>query len=72
MPCAAWAAGHLLFGVSGTALFGVVVMAALPTAQNVYLFSSQFRMPTAAARDVIFLSSLLSLPVIGLIALLLT
>ncbi|HXD28498.1 MAG TPA: AEC family transporter [Arthrobacter sp.] len=71
MPCTAWAIGRLGFGVSGTALFGVVVMAALPTAQNVYLFASQFRMPTAAARDVIFLSSLLSLPAVGLIALLL-
>lgn len=72
MPCVAWAVGHLVFGISGTALFGVVVMAALPTAQNVYLFSSQFRMPTTAARDVIFLSSLLSLPAIAVIALLLT
>lgn len=72
MPAVAWAIGHLVFGVEGTALFGVVVMAALPTAQNVYLFSSQFRMPSGAARDVIFLSSMLSLPVIGVIALLLT
>ncbi|MBM6620796.1 AEC family transporter [Micrococcaceae bacterium RIT802] len=72
MPAVAWAIGHLVFGVSGTALFGVVVMAALPTAQNVYLFSAQFRMPVTAARDVIFLSSILSLPAIGVIALLLT
>lgn len=72
MPAVAWAVGHLVFGISGTALFGVVVMAALPTAQNVYLFSAQFRMPVTAARDVIFLSSMLSLPAIGVIALLLT
>ncbi|WP_417218240.1 AEC family transporter [Arthrobacter sp.] len=72
MPAVAWVIGHLVFGVTGTALFGVVVMAALPTAQNVYLFASQFRMPVTAARDVIFLSSMLSLPVIGVIALLLT
>jgi Predicted permeases len=71
MPAVAWAVGYLVFGVTGTALFGVVVMAALPTAQNVYLFASQFHMPVTAARDVTFLSSMLSLPVIGLIALLL-
>lgn len=71
MPAAAWAVGHFVFGVGGVGLFGIVVMAALPTAQNVFLFSSQFRMPSGVARDVIFLSSLLSLPVIAVIALLL-
>ena len=43
----------------------------VPTAQNVFLFSSQFRMPANAARDIIFLSSLLSFPAILLISLLL-
>lgn len=71
MPAVAWVVGHLVFGVDGIDLFGIVVMAALPTAQNVYLFSSQFRMPSGVARDVIFLSSLLSLPAIAVIALLL-
>ncbi|MUN64641.1 hypothetical protein GMA12_16085 [Kocuria sediminis] len=71
MPAVAWLVGHLGFGLAGTELLGVVVMAALPTAQNVFLFSSQFRMPANAARDIIFLSSLLSFPVILLISLLL-
>lgn len=71
MPAAAWAVGHFVFGVGGTGLFGITVMAALPTAQNVYLFSRQFRMPSGVARDVIFLSSLLSLPVIAVITVLL-
>ncbi|MGO4383191.1 AEC family transporter [Specibacter sp. RAF43] len=64
MPVVAWAAAHFVFRLEGVELFGVVVMAALPTAQNVFLFSQQFDMPTAAARDVIFLTSLLALPVI--------
>jgi malonate transporter len=71
MPAAAWAVGRFGFGLDGTELVGVVVMAALPTAQNVFLFSSQFRMPANAARDIIFLSSLLSFPAILLVGLLL-
>ena len=71
MPAAAWALGRFGFGLDGTELLGVVVMAALPTAQNVFLFSSQFRMPTAVVRDVVFLSSLLSFPAIALIGVLL-
>ncbi len=71
MPAAAWAVGRFGFGLAGTELLGVVVMAALPTAQNVFLFSSQFRMPANAARDIIFLSSILSFPAILLISLLL-
>jgi malonate transporter and related proteins len=71
MPLVAWAVAHYLFGVGGAQLLGVVVMAALPTAQNVFLFSSQFGMQSTLVRDVIFLSSLLSLPAVLLVALLL-
>jgi malonate transporter len=71
MPVAAWGIGRFGFGLDGTELLGVVVMAALPTAQNVFLFSSQFRMPSNAGRDIIFLSSLLSFPAVLLVGLLL-
>lgn len=71
MPAVAWTVARFGLGLTGTELLGVVVMAALPTAQNVFLFSSQFRMPANAARDIIFLSSLLSFPAILLVSLLL-
>jgi malonate transporter len=71
MPVLAWAIGRFGFGLGGTELLGVVVMAALPTAQNVFLFSSQFRMPANAARDIILLSSFLSFPAVLLAGLLL-
>ena len=71
MPVLAWAIGRFGFGLGGTELLGVVVMAALPTAQNVFLFSSQFRMPANAARDIILLSSVLSVPAVLLAGLLL-
>jgi predicted permease len=69
MPALGYAAGRWVFGLEGVDLLGVVVMAALPTAQNVFLFSGQFRMESAVARDVVFFTSLLSFPVIVVIAL---
>jgi malonate transporter len=63
MPALAWVGGRYVFGLSGQDLLGVVVMAALPTAQNVYLFAHQFRMPTRVASDVIIATSVLSFPV---------
>jgi predicted permease len=71
MPAAAWLLGHYAWGLQGVDLFGVVAMAALPTAQNVYLFSSQFRLPNLLVRDIIFGSAVLSLPVILVVALML-
>lgn len=71
MPALGYAAGRWVFGLEGVDLFGVVVMAALPTAQNVFLFSGQFRMDSVVARDVVFFTSLLSFPVILVIALVL-
>lgn len=71
MPVVAWALGTRVFGLDGTALLGAVVMAALPTAQNVFLFSHRFRMPTEAARDVIVATSFLAFPAVLLITVLL-
>ncbi|MCD1145237.1 AEC family transporter [Kocuria sp. LUK] len=71
MPAVAWLVARFGFGLAGTELLGVVVMAALPTAQNVFLFSSRFRMPADAARDIILVSSLLSFPAVLLATLLL-
>ncbi|GAA1487603.1 AEC family transporter [Brachybacterium sacelli] len=69
MPVAAWALARFLFGVDGTELFGVVVMAALPSAQNVFLFATRFHLRPSLARDVVFLSSLLSMPAVLAVAL---
>ncbi|MEU3846881.1 AEC family transporter [Micrococcus terreus] len=71
MPAAAWLVGHFAFRLSGVELFGVVAMAALPTAQNVFLFSSQFKLPNLLVRDIVFVTAVFSLLVILVIALLL-
>jgi|SRR5699024_659227 len=64
MPTVAWLLGAYVFGLDGKELFGAVAMAALPSAQNVFLFARHFSMSTSIVRDVILASSILSLPVI--------
>ncbi|MFE7508136.1 AEC family transporter [Promicromonospora sp. NPDC057488] len=71
MPVLAWVVGRFLFGLDGVDLLGVVLMAALPTAQNVFLFAGHFRLATTSVRDVTLLSMLLALPVSLLVTLLL-
>ena len=63
MPLVAWVVASQVFKLNGTDLLGVVIMAALPTAQNVLLFSQQFRLESTMVREVILSSTLLALPV---------
>ena len=71
MPLVAWAAARYLFGLEGHALFVAVVLAALPTAQNVFNYATRYRRGEALARDAVLLTTLLSLPVIVVVAALL-
>lgn len=68
MPLTAWAVAGPLVGLEGEDLLGVVAMAALPTAQNVLLFGMHYGMPTTVAKDTVFTSAGLSLPLILLAA----
>jgi predicted permease len=61
----------LAFGLHGAQLYAVVVMAALPTAQNIFTYALRYRRSIFLTRDVILVSTVLSLPVILLIAALL-
>ncbi len=70
-PALAAAIGYFLFGLTDHALLSVVVVAALPTAQNVYTFASRFGMNTVQARDTGIVTTLSCVPVILLIALVL-
>lgn len=64
MPALAWLVAHAVFGLEGIELLGVVIMAALPTAQNVLLFSQQFKLNVVIPREVILTSTLLTIPVV--------
>ncbi|MBA8795400.1 hypothetical protein FHX74_003036 [Friedmanniella endophytica] len=70
-PLIAWAVGALLLDLSRPALLAVTVVAALPTAQNVFTFAVRYRHGTLLARDAIFFSTVLSVPVLVIIAALL-
>ena len=61
-----------LLGLPRTETYAVVVLAALPTAQNIFLYAQRFRTAELVVRDAIFLSTLASIPVLLLIAVLFT
>ena len=71
MPLAAWLVGGVVFGLSGHRLFAVVVLAALPAAQNVFNYAQRYDRGVILARDVVLITTALSLPVLLVIAALL-
>lgn len=70
-PFVAYAVAHWILGVSGPELLAIVVVAALPTAQNIFVHATRYDTATGVARDTILLTTLGSVPVIVALALLL-
>lgn len=70
MPVVAWLVGTAL-GLDGRVLLGVVITAALPTAQNIFLHATRYRTGEDVARETILVTTLASLPVALLVAVLL-
>ncbi|WP_406271492.1 AEC family transporter [Actinacidiphila glaucinigra] len=60
-PLAAFAVGGLVLHLPAHQLFAVVVLSALPSAQNVFIYARQYDLSTALARDAVMLSTLLSM-----------
>lgn len=71
MPLAAWLVAQFLFQLPAGEVLIVVVLAALPTAQNVFNFSQRYDVGEAISRDTIFLTTIGCLPVLLLVTLLL-
>lgn len=71
MPAATYLIAHFLFGLDGERLLGAVVVAALPTAQNVFMFASRYDRGMTLARDSVLLSSVLAIPALVVVAALL-
>ncbi|GGI45667.1 putative permease [Agromyces flavus] len=71
MPAVAWAVGAFVFGLEGRDLYAVTVLAALPTAQNVFNFAQRYDTAEVVARDTVFLTTVGSVPVLFGISLLL-
>lgn len=70
MPVVAWAVAVAL-GIDGRALLGVVITAALPTAQNIFLHATRYRVGEDVSRETILITTLASLPVALLVAVML-
>ncbi len=71
MPVIAWAVGHFVFQLVGRPLFAVVILAALPVAQNVFNYAQRYERGEIVARDVVLITTVLCVPVLLVIAALL-
>ncbi|GGZ56890.1 AEC family transporter [Streptomyces bluensis] len=70
-PVVAWALAAGVFGLHGAPLLDVVVTSALPAAQNLFTYASRYRVGEVLARESILLSTVLSVPVLVVVAALL-
>jgi malonate transporter and related proteins len=66
-PIVAYLIGAYAVGLTGHNLLAVTVIAALPTAQNIFTFALRYDRGVILARDMIFVTTLLSVPVILII-----
>ena len=71
MPTIAWLVGRFVFSLDDQHLFGVVVLAALPSAQNVFNYAQRYGRAEILARDAVLFTTIGSLPVVLVIAALL-
>ncbi|MEU6732003.1 AEC family transporter [Streptomyces physcomitrii] len=62
-PLLAWFLAAEVFGLDGEPLLQVVVVAALPAAQNMFTYASRYQVGERLARESILLSTLASAPV---------
>ncbi|MDF2916770.1 MAG: hypothetical protein K0S70_987 [Microbacterium sp.] len=64
MPLVAWAVAALVFDLSPADILAVTVLAALPTAQNVFNFAQRYDIGETISRDTVFLTTLGCVPVL--------
>ena len=66
-PVLGYLMARFVFGLEDHELFAIVVISALPTAQNVFVFASRYQRGVVLARDTAFVTTLVSIPVIALV-----
>jgi len=71
MPAIAWLLGRFVFGLAGEQLFAVVVLAGLPTAQNIFVYAQRYQRGVVLARDTVLLTTIGSVPILVVVAALL-
>ncbi|WP_347755733.1 AEC family transporter [Agrococcus sp. ProA11] len=68
MPVAALLLAKFVFAMDAQLVYACTVMAALPSAQNMYQYALRYDRATVITRDIVLLTTLLSLPVMLVIA----
>ena len=68
MPLVAWLLGRFLFDLDAHALFTVVILASLPSAQNVFNYAQRYQVAIGVGRDSVVVTTVLSLPVMLVVA----
>ena len=71
MPVIAWAFATFVLHLDAHAIYAVTVLAALPTAQNVFNYATEYETHVLLARDTIFITTFGAIPVLFAITLLL-
>jgi predicted permease len=71
MPLVAYLFGRFVFGLDPEHLFGVVALAALPTAQNIYNYAARYDRAVVMARDTVLITTIGAVPVLVVVAALL-
>lgn len=71
MPAVAWAVALFIFRLSPADVLVVTVLAALPTAQNVFNFAQRYDVGETLARDTVFITTVGCVPVLLLLTFLL-
>jgi malonate transporter and related proteins len=67
-PMTAYVVARFVLGLDSTGLVAVTVLAALPTAQNIFVHATRYGRAEMVARDAIFVTTVLSVPVLFVIA----
>jgi malonate transporter len=68
MPAVAFFVARYVLGLGKHEVLTVVLLAALPTAQNVFNYADRYQTDVVLARDVVLLTTLASLPVLLLLS----
>ncbi|ORC22803.1 MULTISPECIES: AEC family transporter [Rothia] len=71
MPLIAYLLARFVFDLSDQDVFAATILAALPSAQNMYNYAVRYNVATTLARDIVLLTTLGAMPVILVISLLL-
>ncbi|BDV30687.1 AEC family transporter [Microbacterium terricola] len=71
MPLLAWVVAEFVFGLDAASVLIVVVLAALPTAQNVFNYSQRYDVGESISRDTIFITTIGCIPILVLTTVLL-